>query len=59
LLYDDFTGAAERGLARIDWGLGDGGYKRQMGAEEASSVSDLLFVRGAALAAILKPLWMR
>ncbi len=59
LLYDDFTGAAERGLARVDWGLGDGGYKRQMGAEEASSVSDLLFVRGPILSALLRPIWQR
>ncbi len=59
LLYDDFTSAAKRGLARIDWGLGDGGYKRQMGAEEASGVSDLLFVRGALPAALLRRVWER
>ncbi len=59
LLYDDFTSAAKRGLTRIDWGLGDGGYKRQMGAEEASGVSDLLFVRGALPAALLRRVWER
>ncbi|WP_298465098.1 GNAT family N-acetyltransferase [uncultured Erythrobacter sp.] len=59
LLYDDFTSAAARGLARIDWGLGDGGYKRQMGAEECSTVSDLLFVRGAIPAALLRRVWQR
>ena len=59
LLYDDFTSAAKRGLARIDWGLGDGGYKRQMGAEETSSVSDILFVRGGLQAAILRRVWQR
>lgn len=59
LLYDDFTSAAKRGLGRIDWGLGDGGYKRQMGAEETSSVSDILFVRGGLQAAILRRVWQR
>lgn len=59
LLYDDFTSAAARGIARIDWGLGDGGYKRQMGAEECSSVSDLLFVRGAIPATLLRRVWER
>ncbi len=59
LLYDDFTSAAARGLARIDWGLGDGGYKRQMGAEETSHVSDILFVRGGLQAAILRRVWQR
>ena len=59
LLYDDFTSAAARGITHLDWGLGDGGYKRQMGAEETSSVSDLLFVRGALPAAILRRVWER
>lgn len=59
LLYDDFTSAAARGITHLDWGLGDGGYKRQMGAEETSSVSDLLFVRGSLLSAILRPIWQR
>ncbi|MFL0357123.1 GNAT family N-acetyltransferase [Erythrobacter sp. GH1-10] len=59
LLYDDFTHAASRGIARIDWGIGDGGYKRQMGAHQDSPVADLLFVRGKLLAALLKPLWSR
>jgi len=59
LLYDDFTSAAARGITHLDWGLGDGGYKRQMGAEEGSSVSDLLFVRNPLLAALLRPVWER
>lgn len=59
LLYDDFTSAAARGISHLDWGLGDGGYKRQMGAEETSGVSDLLFVRGSLLAKTLAPLWQR
>ncbi|MEW4448443.1 GNAT family N-acetyltransferase [Qipengyuania sp. JC766] len=59
LLYYDFEDAADRGIARIDWGLGDGGYKSQMGATQGSSVSDLLFVRSRLLAPILKRIWQR
>jgi CelD/BcsL family acetyltransferase involved in cellulose biosynthesis len=57
LLYDDFTSAATRGITHLDWGLGDGGYKRQMGAEETSSVSDLLLVQSKWLGALLRPIW--
>lgn len=59
LLYDDFTSAAARGIVHCDWGLGDEGYKRQMGAEEGSTGSDLLFVRGRFKAALLRRLWER
>ena len=57
LLYHDFEDAAERGFARIDWGLGDGGYKSQMGAHEDARMVDLLFVRGPLLARLAAPLW--
>ena len=59
LLYHDFEDAADRGIARIDWGLGDGGYKTQMGAHEDARVVDLLFVRNPLLARLAKPLWQR
>lgn len=59
LLYDDFERAAERGVTRISWGSGDAGYKSEMGARPGPEIRDLLFVRGALLAALLAPLWRR
>ena len=59
LLYHDFEDAADRGFARIDWGLGDGGYKSAMGAHADAAVIDLLFVRNPLLARIAAPLWRR
>lgn len=59
LLYHDFEDAADRGFARIDWGLGDGGYKGPMGAHEDARVVDLLFVRNRVLATLAGALWQR
>lgn len=59
LLYDDFERAADHGVTRISWGVGDAGYKSEMGAEPGPQIRDLLFVRGAALAVLLKPFWTR
>jgi CelD/BcsL family acetyltransferase involved in cellulose biosynthesis len=59
LLYRDFAAAAERGIARIGWGAGDPGYKSEMGAAPGPEILDLLFVRGTALAALLRPFWSR
>ncbi|MEM6494994.1 MAG: GNAT family N-acetyltransferase [Pseudomonadota bacterium] len=59
LLYDDFTRAAQRGVTWLDWGLGDAGYKQQMGAQAAGTFVDLLFVRGPLLARALRPVWER
>ncbi|MBX3560196.1 MAG: GNAT family N-acetyltransferase [Sphingomonas sp.] len=46
-----------RGVTQVDWGAGDGGYKREIGAEAGSEIVDCLFVRGRALAAILRTKW--
>ena len=59
LLYADFEAAYERGIERIDWGLGDAGYKEGMGARPDAEMIDVLLVRPAILAALLNPLWMR
>ncbi|XAP76804.1 GNAT family N-acetyltransferase [Citromicrobium bathyomarinum] len=59
LLYHDFEDATDRGFARIDWGLGDGGYKGPMGAHEDASVIDLLFVRNPVIARIAAYFWQR
>lgn len=45
------------GVTSIDWGSGDSGYKRALGAEPGAQIIDLLFVRGQVLAAALKPRW--
>ena len=59
LLYRDFERAADRGVTRVDWGSGDAGYKSEMGATEGPEIVDLLFVRGALLAAALRRWWCR
>ncbi|WP_129790762.1 GNAT family N-acetyltransferase [Sphingosinicella sp. CPCC 101087] len=59
LLYRDLQRAAEAGIAAVDWGAGDPGYKSEMGARPGPDMLDLLIVRGAALAALLRPLWTR
>ena len=59
LLYEDFARAAERGIARVSWGLGDAGYKSEMGAKPGAQMVDLLFVRSGILAAVLRPWWER
>ncbi|WP_370179362.1 GNAT family N-acetyltransferase [Alteriqipengyuania sp.] len=57
LLYDDFAHAAADGITRVSWGVGDAGYKTEMGAEPASSLLDLLFVRGGVAAKLLGLRW--
>jgi CelD/BcsL family acetyltransferase involved in cellulose biosynthesis len=57
LLYEDFQAAAARGVRQVNWGIGDGGYKREMGAEAGAQALDLLFVRNTALAMLAKPFW--
>jgi len=59
LLYKDFERAAEQGVTRISWGLGDAGYKTEMGAAPGPELLDLLFVRGGVSAALARPLWKR
>lgn len=59
LLYRDFQQAVDAGIETIGWGAGDPGYKSEMGAQPGPQIVDYLFVRGAILAALLWPLWMR
>lgn len=59
LLYDDFAHAADRGITRIGWGLGDAGYKAEMGARPGPRMVDLLFVRGRLAASLLRHWWER
>jgi len=55
--YRTYMAAAERGVARLSLGAGDGGEKSGMGAAPEAELMDYLFVRGRALAALLRPLW--
>jgi CelD/BcsL family acetyltransferase involved in cellulose biosynthesis len=59
LAYRSFEHLDARGVSLLDWGSGDPGYKEAMGAEEGPEVVDWLFVRGRALAAMLRPVWER
>jgi CelD/BcsL family acetyltransferase involved in cellulose biosynthesis len=59
LAYRSFEHLEARGVSLLDWGSGDPGYKETMGAQEGPQVVDWLFVRGRALAAMLRPVWER
>lgn len=45
LYYRNLIAAAERGIDTVDWGMGDSGYKRTMGAEGGSEIRDWLLLR--------------
>jgi CelD/BcsL family acetyltransferase involved in cellulose biosynthesis len=51
--------SAGRGIATIDWGAGDTGYKQEFGCVPGSPIIDCLFVRSAPLAALLRRKWCR
>ena len=45
LYYRNLVDALGRGIARVDWGMGDSGYKRVIGAERGPQVRDWLLLR--------------
>lgn len=55
--YWTYAAAIERGVEVLSLGAGDGGEKSSMGAAPEAEIMDYLFVRGAALAALLRPVW--
>lgn len=55
--YRQLETALAAGVERVDLGSGDGGYKREMGAERGSALVDLLFVRQRKAALLLKRKW--
>jgi CelD/BcsL family acetyltransferase involved in cellulose biosynthesis len=62
LYYRNLRRAIDDGMARVDWGAGDSGYKRQIGAEKGPAIRDWLFVRPgvpALAATMLRSLWRR
>jgi CelD/BcsL family acetyltransferase involved in cellulose biosynthesis len=48
LAYRSLALAKDAGIARVDWGAGDSGYKRTMGAVQGSAIRDWLLIRPGA-----------
>lgn len=62
LYYRNLVHAMAHGTARVDWGAGDSGYKRTIGAERGPAIRDWLIVRpglAAAAARLLAGAWRR
>jgi CelD/BcsL family acetyltransferase involved in cellulose biosynthesis len=60
LYYRNLVEALDRGITRVDWGAGDSGYKRVIGADEGPAIRDWLLLRPgvtALLAALVKRVW--
>lgn len=45
LYYRNLVRAVADGITRVDWGAGDSGYKRLIGAEQGPAIRDWLFLR--------------
>ncbi len=62
LYYRNLVEAMERGITQVDWGAGDSGYKRVIGATQGPAIRDWLLVRPglpAMLGRMLKGRWAR
>jgi CelD/BcsL family acetyltransferase involved in cellulose biosynthesis len=60
LYYRNLARAIDDGMTRVDWGAGDSGYKRVIGAAEGPAIRDWLFVRpgvSALAARVLRRFW--
>jgi CelD/BcsL family acetyltransferase involved in cellulose biosynthesis len=62
LYYRNLVRALERGIRTVDWGAGDSGYKRVIGAAAGPPIRDWLLVRPglpSLVARALRGLWAR
>lgn len=62
LYYRNLVEAMARGITQVDWGAGDSGYKRVIGAIQGPAIRDWLLVRPglpAMLGRMLKGRWAR
>lgn len=61
LYWRNIARAIELGITAVDWGAGDSGYKRVIGAEPGPAIRDWLLLPPplATLGTILAPLWRR
>ena len=62
LYYRNLLRGIEDGIAVVDWGAGDSGYKRVIGATKGPAIRDWLFVRpgvSALAAKMLRSIWRR
>jgi CelD/BcsL family acetyltransferase involved in cellulose biosynthesis len=60
LYYRNLVEALERGVTDVDWGAGDSGYKRVIGAEQGPAIRDWLLLRPgvpARLAPLVRRVW--
>ena len=55
--YHQLADARAAGVAQVDFGTGDSGYKREIGAVPSSEIHDYLFVRNRSAAALLRLKW--
>lgn len=62
LYYRNLVRAIEDGIAAVDWGAGDSGYKQVIGAAKGPAIRDWLFVRpglDALAGKLLRSAWKR
>lgn len=57
LYYRNLVEAQGRGIARVDWGAGDSGYKQVIGAEKGPAIRDWLLLRPGLPALAGRLLW--
>ena len=62
LYYRNLVRALDDGMTTVDWGAGDSGYKRVIGADKGPAIRDWLLLRPgvpALLGQVLKGMWRR